>query len=467
MKKVCLFLVVLSLVICAIPVNATENESDSFSKVSCHSIDAANSVMGKEQLVENAKSVFIYEKNSGSLMYAWNADEQFSPASLVKIMTGLIVAENADMEEVITVSEEVLSQVPYGAATSALQVDETLTIKDLFYCLMVTSANDAAIVLANHVLGSQEAFVARMNEYAGELGCTDTVFKNIHGLPTEEDQHTTARDVAKILSAALDNPVFREAFQTEKYAVEPTNKSDVRYLVTGNYLMSMNATMDYYDARVSGGRTGETPDGLRNIAINAELGSLELICVLTGAESKLDSKGYIKVFGGYKEITQLLDQAFENRRVAQVIYDGQVLVQMPVINGDCDVVLGLQTSMLAVLPADSTTTDLIYRYPPESSNLQAPIKKGEKVSSVEIWCETHCVAYADLYALNDVDSVQVEGNTVEIHESRKNSTLLWVLLGIVGALFGVLLLLRLINRIRYHFATRHGRRNRRNRIRSR
>lgn len=461
MKKVCLFLLVLSVMLAAIPAAASEQESNANESVSCYSFDALHSVLGKEELVENAESIIIYEKNSDTLMYAWNADEKTYPASLVKIMTGLIIAEEGNMEEVVTVKETVLSQIPSDAATAGLQPDEVISVKDLYYCMMVSSANDAAAVLADHVYGSQEAFVKRMNEYAVELGCTGTNFKNVHGLHDEE-QYTTARDMGKILSAALDNALFREVFGTEKYTVEPTNKAAVRYLVTGNYLMSMDDVEYYYDSRVTGGRTGVTSEGYRNIAVCAQSDSMEQICILTGAVDTLAENGYsVEVFGGYTETSDLLDIGFENYQVAQVIYDDQVLTQIPVAEGECDVVLGPKTNVLAVLPANASTADLTYRYPTGSSNLNAPIKKGDLVSSVEVWYKTNCVAQAELYAMNDVDVQQTAISSDAAPENDGGSSFLWVFLGIVAGIVVIFAVFRLVSRVRSRSASRRNRRNRR------
>lgn len=459
MKNFCLFLLTLFVAVTAVPVLSAEQETNLNENVSSYSLDAQHSVLGKDELVENANSIIIYENNSDTLMYAWNADEKTYPASLVKIMTGLIVAEEGNMEEAVTVKESVLSQIPSDAATAGLQPDEVISVKDLYYCMMVSSANDAAAVLADHICGSQEAFVKRMNKYAAELGCTGTNFKNVHGLHDEE-QYTTVRDMGKILSAALDNDLFCTVFGTEKYTVNPTNKSDVRYLVTGNYLMSMDDVEYYYDTRVTGGRTGVTTDGYRNIAVCAESGPMELICILTGAESTLAENGYVEVFGGYTEVSDLLDISFENYQVAQVIYDDQVLTQVPVVDGECDVVLGPKTNVLAVLPVNASISDLNYRYPVNAVAISAPVKKGEQLSSVEVWYKTTCVAQAELYAMNDVDRQQDAVDSVEISEESTGTPIFWVVLGILG-LFVLFIILRLVSRIYRRAASRRNRRNRR------
>lgn len=467
MKKVCLIGVIISLFLLSFPVMATEETVNPNEKISCYSLDAVKPLLGDEELIENADSIVLYEKKSNTLMYAWNADEQVAPASLVKIMTGLITAEQGKMDEAVTVKESVLNEIPTDAATAGLQPDEVLSVEQLLYCMMVSSANDAAAVLADHIAGSQEAFVAQMNAYAKELGCTNTNFTNVHGLH-DEMQYTTARDMAKILSAAMDNPLFCTVFGTDEYTIESTNKSEIRYLVTGNYLMSMDDMEYYYDSRVTGGRTGVTNDGYRNIAVSAESDTMQLVCVLTGAESVLAENGYsVEVFGGYTETSDLLDMGFDNYQVAQVVYADQVLTQMEVVNGECDVVLGPQSVALAVLPDNAKLTDLTYRYPVTSDLPEAPIKKGDIVSSVEIWYKTMCVAQSDLYAMNDVDVLQLSEAQVQNPQTNSGGkTALWIILGIVIAVPVVLVVMNLINRFRHIAAGKLRRRNRRNRRRS-
>lgn len=466
MKKVCLFWLLMAALITVIPVYATQEQPTINENVSCYSLDALNTVLTKEELIDNADSIIVYEVSSDTLMYAWNADEQAYPASLVKIMSGLIVAEEGNMDEAVTVKESVLSEIPSDAATTGLQPDEVISVKDLYYCMMVSSANDAAAVLADHIYGSQEAFIKRMNEYAAELGCTGTNFVNVHGLHNEQ-QYTTVRDMGKILVAALENEIFAEAFGTEKYTVNPTNKSPVRYLVTGNYLMSMDDVEYYYDSRVTGGRTGVTTEGYRNIAVSAKSGSMELLCILTGAESTLADNGRVDVFGGYTETSDLLDMCFDNYQVAQVIYDEQVLTQMPVTKGECDVVLGPNSNVLAVLPNDAKTTDLTYRYPAGSMDLTAPIKKGDQISSVEVWYKTMCVAQSDLYAMNAVEQEQIESVKLESAAPEKNATALWIILGVIGGVVLILLVTRAVSSSRHKASVRRSRHRRRNRKRSR
>lgn len=455
----------------SMPVCATEQTQVVTESYGCRSFDAPAPLLGSEELITNAQSVILYETNSDTLMYAWNADERIEPASLAKIMTAWVAVEQGNLEDAVTVKADVLNTVPVEAISVGLQADEVLSLEELLYCMMVSSANDAAAVIADHVSGSQAVFIGEMNRYAENAGCTDTLFTNALGL-YDERQYTTARDVGRILAAALKNEQFRTIFTTSSYSVPATNKSEVRHLATGNYLINGNADkVEFYcDSRVTGGRTGVTSDSKRSVAVTAQSGNLELISIVIGAESEIAKNGYsVLTFGGYLETTKLLDQGFADRQVAQILYENQTLTQQSVTNGDCDVVLGPNVSVFAVLPQDVAQSDLSYRYTMDSTALQAPITKGERVAEVQVWHDNLCVAQSELYAMNDVAVEQVTVVESAESEEKTNSgsngwTVFWIILAVI---VGVLLILRLTAKMRYAAANKRRRRNSKNRRRSR
>ena len=235
MKKICALCIIIALLLCVFPVFAVGEEDTSVLN-GCNTLDGRVPVLGDEKRVENAVSVILYEANTDTLMHAYHADEQLSPSSLTKILTALIAIEQGSMDDVVTVREDVLSTLDPDAVAVGLKVDEVVTVKDLLYCMMVASGNDAAIILADHVLGSQTAFVTEMNRYVTELGCTNTHFTNVHGLH-DDKQYTTARDMAKILAKAIQNTLFCEVFGAKEYAMPQTNKSNARRLISQNYLL--------------------------------------------------------------------------------------------------------------------------------------------------------------------------------------------------------------------------------------
>jgi len=465
MKKIGIFLLtlfcLLSFLTAQVSFVSAEETVDSTIAYGCNTLDAGTAMLGKGELVENTKSVILYELTSDTLMYAWNADEQIEPASLVKIMTGLLAVEQGTLSNAITVTAGALADIPEGAATVGLQVDEVLTLEQLLYCMMISSANDAAAVIADHIAGSQQAFVDQMNQYAKDLGCTNTHFANVHGLQ-DDTQYTTARDLARILSTAMKNDTFCQFFGATEFEVPATNKSEARSLVTGNYLMSQAEVEIYFDERVTGGRTGTTSDGGRSIAVSAESGSQELICILLGAESELAENGYsVSVFGGYPETSELLDMGFDGFKVAQVVHENLALTQRSVDNGDCDVVLGPKTSVYALLKDKVSMDDLTYRYTFYDETIQAPIEKDKGIGIVEVWNGSICVAQTEIYAMNAVPKTELQ----PVDNVNNGTSNVWnvvlIIIAIIVGLFLLLFLLRIMNRWRRRVATRRNRRNRR------
>ena len=444
MKKISAFCLILCLVLCfynlAVAANADELQQSASVLNGSHSIEARNPLLGSGKIVDNVGSAIVYEVSSETLMYGWNCDERVAPASLVKILTAFIYAEQGNLEDAITVKQSVLDTVSRDAITAKLQADEVLTAKDLLYCMMVGSANDAAAVLADHLYGSQAAFVVEMNRYAQTLGCRDTNFTNAHGLH-DENQYTTARDVARILSAAIGNEIFRTVFEAVQYTVPETNKSDARKLITGNYLMNQNQdnVEIYYDSRVTGGRTGEDFSGRRCIAVSAQHNGMTLISVVTGSKSVYQEGGNkVQSFGGYKETSVLLDAVFGDFRATQVIHPNQTVLQCPVENGSSDVVLGAKQAITTVLPQGVTSSELDYRYTNIGTGFQAPIQKGTHLSTLEIWYKDFCIGQTDLFALNSVPVWQVEiGSDGELEQNAVWLSILKIAVG-CGLGFAVL-----------------------------
>lgn len=470
---ICLGLaLILALSAVCMPVLATEvqpeNQSQTATYNSSYSTDAQVGILGAEQLVENAKSVFLYETNSDTLMYAWNPDEQMIPSSLVKIMTALIAVESGRLSDAVTVKQSVLDTIPKDAVNAKLVADEVITLEDLVHCMMVGSANDAAAVIAEHVGGSQLGFVRMMNERAAELGCTGTEFTNAHGIQ-DNIQHTTARDMAKIIEVAIENEKFEEFFGTVYHVVEATNKSDERNMLTGNYMLTQEKddVRIYYDPRVTGGRTGVNNDGSRCLASVSESNGMKLICVVMGAQSTLHEETFaIKVFGGYNETRELLDIGYGGYKTAQILYAGQTLVQRTVLNGSGTVSLGSDVFVSAVLPEKVTTSELTYRYTDTGSELTAPIKKGDKISSVEVWYGNLCVAQADLYAMNSVR--QAKSVVVSVDNGGVSWwVVLLIIIGVAALVFVGLVAVRFANRAKAMAKRRRDRRYARNRRRSR
>lgn len=479
MKKtriICLILCLSVLLSLTPPVSAENEETETTVTApsvsgSCLTLDADVALGGSEQLVATSNAVIVYERGSGVLVYGYGLDEIIYPASMVKLMTALVALENGELSDTVTVTRSALDSVTVGSVSAGLVKDEELTLEDLLYCMMVASANDAAAVIAEHVAGSQAAFLQLMNEKAAELGCTNTHFSNVHGLH-DEDTYTTVRDICRILDAGLENPEFRAMFETETYTVAATNKSEARTIVTTNSMMTTTETKKYYDERVTGGKTGATSQAGRCLAVTADIGGMELIAIVMGAKATYEVEGVVlSRFGSFEEMAEVLDYVEQNYAYRQIFYAGQVISQHNVSSGDCSVATTTENTLYCVLPVDADAAQLTWDWGAELSSLTAPVAKGQVLSTLRVWYAGICVAQAELVAMNPVALYQaytVPDETLPSEQEEEHGTLA---AGIIGAVLGMVLICLLgwvaIGALRRAAQKARIRRRRRNRRRNR
>lgn len=458
MKKLRIFSIFLAviLIVCTLNVPVLASEANPAITNGCHSLDAEMMLSTEEKITDTAKAVVLYELNSGTMLYASNPDGKIYPTSMVKMMTTLVALENGDLDDVVTVTRKVLNQVPIGILGADLKVGEEVTLRDLLYSTMVASATDASVVAAAHVGGSIEGFLQMMNDKAAQLGCEGTHYGNVHGLH-DEQTYTTARDIARITVAALENETFREMFCAAEYTMAATNKHEQRTIVTTNNMMNVQKSK-YYDKRVTGGKTGATDEGGRCLTLTAEKDGMEILCVLMGATPTIAANGSIDKYGSFEESKTLLDYAFENFEFRQVFFDGQSLAQYPVENGASHVVTQATSSISTVLPADVDESQLKWDYQISTGTLHAPLEKGQVLGVVQVWYGTKCLAQTDMVAMNAVETFQapVIPEKPGMMQSGSWLTFLFVLIGLVVLGFLFVLGLRM-----FHIMKHQRRKNRR------
>ncbi|MCI9099456.1 MAG: D-alanyl-D-alanine carboxypeptidase [Lachnospiraceae bacterium] len=223
-----------------------------------------------------AESAVLMDMDCGICLYEKNSRQRQYPASITKIMTALLTAENAKLSDVVTFSENAVYGIEPDSSHIGITAGEQLTVEESLYGLLLASANEVAMGLAEHVAGSVEAFVEMMNEKARSLGCQDTHFVNPHGLH-DENHYVTAYDMALIARAAYQNPTFRKIAGTAEHEIPPTNlQEEARYLVNNHKLLS-NSSM-YYDG-CQGGKTGFTDQALNTLVTFAQRDNRTFVCV--------------------------------------------------------------------------------------------------------------------------------------------------------------------------------------------
>lgn len=456
MKKIRILCLVLCLniLLCAFPVCATEVQTatgqtdeteaayenglgDSSVASGCHSLNAAVPLWGSSKLLETAAAAMLYEIDSKTLVYAWNPDVQVYPAALVKIMTCLLALENGNLTDELVVTSTAMATLPKGVYL--LEIGEKWTLEQLLYCLMVGGYNDAAVVIAEYVAGSQQGFINMMNRRAKEIGCTNTHFTNATGLHDSE-QLSTARDLVKILDEALRNELFVQFFSKTSFSIPKTEYAESRYMETTNYMMTLTVTAEYYDNRVSGGRTGVTESRDRCLVVTAESNGMHYIAIVMGAKATYDEDGDIVRFGSYEEVKELLNLGFDGYEVKQILSDSQILTQYPVLDGQNSVGVGPSNSCYSVLPANTLSTDLSYRYDNSNIALSAPVAAGQPVTNVQVWYGNVCIAQSPVITKNSSAVNIIDDQSVMI---EKNNEGILIALRVVAILLTVALIIAL------------------------
>ena len=218
-------------------------------------------------LSTTASSAILLDMDSGRILYQKDIHNPRLVASITKIMTAVLAIENGNLDDVVTVGEEVLTM--YGS-NIYIQLGEKMTLRDLLYGLLLRSGNDAAIVIGTYIGGSEEKFVEMMNKKAKDIGMINTVYHNCHGLDEVTKNYSTAYDMAVLSSYANNLDVYREISGTKKWTTSTKNKSYVWH--------NRNKLLSLYEF-ATGGKTGYTPSAGRTLVTTASKDNLNLTAV--------------------------------------------------------------------------------------------------------------------------------------------------------------------------------------------
>ena len=305
-----------------------------------------------------AKSAVLMEPNTGKVLYELNPDEKLPPASITKIMSLLLVMEAIDRgdittETIVTASEHACSM---GGSQIWLEPGETMTVNDLLKAAVIASANDACVALGETIAGSEEGFVAMMNERAKELGMDNTHFVNCTGLDAE-GHITSAYDVAIMSSELIKHDLIKD-YSTVWMDSLRDGKSE---------LVNTNKLVRFYEG-TTGLKTGTTSTAKYCLSATAERNGLELVAVVMAGESS-DAR-----FNGAKK---LLDYGFANYHMETAVQAGEALCTLPVSGGLAPFapLLAGETVMWPVTEGETLTVSLR----PGVDVLNAPVEPGAQV----------------------------------------------------------------------------------------
>lgn len=338
----------------------------------------------------SAPGAVLMEPSTGTVLYEKNGEEQRSPASITKIMTLLLIFEALEDGQ-ITLEEEVVTSAyakSMGGSQVFLEEGEKQTVETLIKCIVVASGNDASVVMAEHLAGSEEEFVKRMNEKAGELGMLHTQFEDCCGLTDSEEHYTTASDVAivsrelitrfpRILeysSIWMENIIHRTAQGEKEFCLTNTNK-----------------LIRSYEGCV-GLKTGSTSVAKYCVSAVAQRGEMTLLAVVMGAP---DAKVR------FKDAAALLDYGFGN---CDLYLDENRINPDPVpIKGGVKAEVACRyTGEFRYLDTEGKNLSQIEKKIVYMKNLQAPVKKGDIVGEAQYLLDGKVVGKTDIVAAKSV-----------------------------------------------------------------
>lgn len=355
-------------------------------------ISLSNLCFAVEPSIKSGAAIVV-EESTGKILYEKNAYEKMYPASTTKILTAILVIENCNLDDMATVSHNAVYSLPPAYVTANLKEGEQISVGDLLYALMLPSANDAAIVLAEHVGGSVEVFSDMMNQKALEIGCKNTHFVNPNGMHNDE-HYTTAYDLYLIADYAMKNETFRKYVTTTTYTLPTTNKyknTDRICLTTNEFLKKSSK---YYNANVIGIKTGTTTEAKNCLISAVEKDGVELISVTLHSDTNSER---------YTETQALFDYGFNDFDFSNIVEENNVIQNIEVENGNKD------TKSLDLLAKGTLTgyinkgTNLSEIQPKIELNevIQAPIQQGDVLGKVTYTVEN--IDYTtDLIASHEV-----------------------------------------------------------------
>lgn len=333
----------------------------------------------------DARSLILIEANTGTVLFERDADLALPPASVTKIMTMLLVMEAIDngvikYDDMVTVSETAASM---GGSQVFLEPGEQMSVHEMLKCVVVSSANDACVALAEHIAGSEASFVDRMNAKAAELGMTHTVFENTNGLDDTTVNHlTSARDIAKMSAELIVkhpkileySSIWMDSIRNGEFGLTNTNRL-IRFYSGANGL-----------------KTGSTSKAKFCISASAKRGDMQLICVVMGASTRDNRNEVAK---------KMLDFGFANYSYEE--FPASELENMPVIGGKAESIpLSFGDFGTVVDKVNAGKVEQKINLP---QSVNAPIKAGDIIGNIQYVLNGEVVSEVPITAAESTERV--------------------------------------------------------------
>jgi D-alanyl-D-alanine carboxypeptidase (penicillin-binding protein 5/6) len=334
------------------------------------------------------KSAILMDADTGQILFEYNIHERLVPASLVKMMVILLVMERIQ-QGLLNFTDPVTASAwasKIGGHQVYLKEGEVFPVEELLKAVAISSANDAATALAEHIAGSTEAFVQLMNERAKELGMNDTTFANVHGLPAgkgQEENYTSAYDMAILARELLKHPEVLHWSSTK----EDTFRNGTFTLTNTNKLLGVFPGLD-------GLKTGYTAEAGFNLCATAKRDDLRLISVVMGGSNSRDR---------FAETTKLLSMGFNTYKKVNLFKKGFTIDrEVTVLKGKTYKVKPVPAQDVGVLIKKGQENLLKTEYANLVDSVEAPVQKGQKVGEIVVKLQDQVLTKTDLIIDEDV-----------------------------------------------------------------
>ena len=357
-----------------------------------------------EPIEVNARAAIVVDTTDDVILFGKNENQKMYPASITKIMTALLVVEAVErgelrMDQVITASETAFFDMIADGSSAGIKPGEQMPLKDLLYCMLLISANEACNIVAEAVDGNVATFVARMNTRAQELGCKNTHFVNTHGLHDDE-HYTTAWDIYLIAREVLKSETLMTICNSVAYTVPATNMSGSRELHTTNSLISNWRILGYLYKGAEGIKTGTTTQAGNCLVSSAVRAGHRLVCVV------LDCDGSGADIKSFSDSADLYDYGFDNFSTKSILSDDELIAEVPVeLSKETNyVVVHPAADAESILPNDVDPATLERTVTLTNDVVYAPIVKGDVLGEITLTYEGRVCATVPLLAQYDVNA---------------------------------------------------------------
>ncbi|MCM3766496.1 D-alanyl-D-alanine carboxypeptidase [Neobacillus niacini] len=338
------------------------------------------------EIVTDVRSAILIERDTGKVLYEKNSKEELPPASMTKVMTMLLIMEAIDEGKLtwntkIRTSEHAASM---GGSQIFLEPGEEMTAKEMMQGIAIGSGNDASVAMAEHIAGSEEAFIDMMNAKVKELGLKNTVFKNTTGLP-ESGHYSSAHDMAIMAKELLKyEDITKFTGMYESYLRENTDKKF--------WLVNTNKLVRFYPG-VDGLKTGFTAEAKYCLTATAQKDGMRVIAVVFGASTSKDRNA---------QVTKMLNYAFAQYQTHPVLKRNQAIGEAKISKGEDKRVAALTSEPLSLLTKKGEKMADVEQKVILEKKLKAPIKKGDKVGTIKLVKDGKVLLESPLVAGKDV-----------------------------------------------------------------